>query len=48
MNDAAIALARVRAWVEREVSDWYDPVIDPDLHDALRTVAGLPPLDRSS
>jgi hypothetical protein len=40
------ALARVRAWVEREVSDWYDPVVPPDLHDDLRLVVGLPPYDR--
>jgi hypothetical protein len=41
------ALARVRAWVESEVSDWCDPVIGPDLHDDLRAVVGLPPLDRN-
>lgn len=37
------ALARVRTWVEAEVSDWSDPVIGPDLNDALRVVVGLPP-----
>lgn len=38
-------MATVRAWVHDDVSDWYDPVIGPDLHDALRVVTGLPPLD---
>lgn len=37
------ALAKVRTWVEEEVADYYDPVIDPELHTALRIVVGLPP-----
>lgn len=40
------ALAKVRTWVDGEVNDYYDPVIDPEMHDALRAVVGLPPLDR--
>ena len=40
--DKGEALARVREWVEGEVDDWYDPVISPEMHDALRVVVGLP------
>ena len=37
----------MRTWVATEVDDWYDPVIDPDLNDALRMVVGLTPIDRT-
>lgn len=46
--DVLAAAARVRAWLTDEVHDWYDPVINPDLHDDLRLVMGLPPEDRSA
>ena len=35
-----------RRWVEAEVSDWYDPVMDPDTIDNLRAALGMAPYDR--
>jgi len=46
-QERARALSLVRTWVATEVDDWYDPVIDPDLNDALRMVVGLTPIDRT-
>jgi hypothetical protein len=43
---ASAATHRLRTWVEAEVSDHYDPVISPTIHDDLRTVLGMPPADR--
>lgn len=38
---------RARDWVESEVSDWYDPVMSPEIVDAVRTAVGLPREDRT-
>lgn len=40
------ARKRLCAWVDRDVSDWHDPVLDPQTVDDLRLVLGMPPEDR--
>lgn len=40
------ARRRLCAWVDRDVSDWHDPVLDPQTVDDLRLVLGMPPEDR--
>ncbi len=41
------AYALLRPWVDQWVSDWYDPVMHPDIVDALRMILDLEPVDRS-
>lgn len=45
--DLEMARARLRSWVERDVSDWYDPVLAPQVVDDLRLVLGMEPEERS-
>jgi hypothetical protein len=47
MNEVEAARERLREWAERWVSDWYDPVLEPQTVDDLHLILGLPPVDRS-